>query len=220
MNRAPGAPIRLLLADDHPLVRAGVRRVLEAEPQIVIVGEAEDGAAALDQLARSAPDILVLDLGLPRVSGLEVLRRAKAAHPGLKVIVLTMHTSREYLTQALQAGADSYLLKESAAQELRHAIAAVQAGRVFHSPAIQAQLTEWMRERGTGRPTGLDRLTAREREVLREIASGQSTRAIAARLGIGLRTVESHRASLMRKLELHSVALLTQFAIREGLVSP
>jgi len=220
MSESSGSSIRVLLADDHPLVRAGVRRVLESATRINVVGEADDGSATLDAVVRLAPDILVLDLSLPRVHGLEVLRRAKAVRPDLRVIVLTMHANREYVTKALQAGADSYLLKESAAQELLLAIEAVAGGRAFHSPAIQAQLTGWLRERQGGRSSGLDRLTTREREVLREIASGRSTKEIAAGLGIGARTVESHRASLMRKLDLHSVALLTQFALREGLLSP
>jgi DNA-binding NarL/FixJ family response regulator len=206
--------------DDHPLVRAGVRRVLESHAGVEIIAEAEDGLAALECIERHSPDIVVLDLALPRLHGLEVLQRAKRIRPELRIIVLTMHANREYLAQALQAGADSYLLKESAAHELLNAIEAVRAGRIYHSSQIQAHLTSQARERGAGQPTGLDRLTAREREVLREIAAGRSTKEIAARLGIGGRTVESHRASLMRKLDLHSVALLTHFAIREGILSP
>jgi two-component system response regulator NreC len=206
----------VLLADDHPLVRAGVRRVLETDPSLEIVGEAGDGAAALEAVERLTPDILVLDLGMPRLHGLEVLREAKLARPSLKLIVLTVHSGHEYVMQALQAGADSYLLKEAAAHELLSAIHAVRSGGVYHSPAIQSQLTSRIRQGSRG----ADRLTEREREVLREIAAGRSTREIAERLGIGARTVESHRASLMRKLELHSVALLTQFAIREGLIAP
>lgn len=217
MSKLGAVPIRVLLADDHPLVRAGIRRVLESRPQVEIVAEAEDGQAAWEGIERYGPDLVVLDLSLPKLHGLEVLRRAKAAHPEIRIIVLTVHANREYLAQALQAGADSYLLKESAAHELLAAIDAVLAGQAYHSPQIQAQLTAELRSR---EPSGLDRLTAREREVLREIAAGQSTKEIAARLGIGRRTVESHRASLMRKLELHSVALLTQFAIREGLLAP
>jgi DNA-binding NarL/FixJ family response regulator len=215
-----GAAIRVVLADDHAMVRAGVRRVLESRADVEVVAEVEDGQAAWDAIEHHAPDIVVLDLAMPRMTGLEVLRRAKAGHPAIRVIILTMHANREYLAQALQAGADSYLLKESAAHELLNAIDAVRAGRAYHSPRIQTLLTDQLRNRAAGQRTGLDLLTTREREVLREIAIGKSSREIAAALGIGSRTVESHRASLMRKLDLHSVALLTQFAIREGLVTP
>lgn len=220
MSEPGKGPIRVLLADDHPLVRAGVRRVLEGRAQVEIVAEAEDGLAALEAIRQYAPDIVVLDLAMPKLSGLEVLRRAKAEQPEIRIIVLTMHANREYLVQALHAGADSYLIKEAAAQELLAAIDAVRAGTVYHSARIQALLTAQLRDRTAAERSGLDRLTAREREVLRAIALGRSSREIAAQLGIGRRTVESHRASLMRKLELHSVALLTQFAIREGLVAP
>jgi DNA-binding NarL/FixJ family response regulator len=215
-----GGSIRVLLVDDHPLVRAGVRRVLDSEPQLEVVGEAADGIGALKAIGETAPDILVLDLAMPGMDGLEVLRRAKAIRPALKIVVLTMHASPEYIARAIQTGADGYLLKESAAPELLAAIAAIMAGRAFHSPTVQTQLASMIRN-GTPAPArAIDRLTERERDVLREIAAGRSTKEVAARLGIGPRTVESHRANLMRKLGLHSVALLTQFAIREGLVRP
>jgi len=212
------ARIRVLLVDDHPLVRAGVRRVLDAESHLEVVGEAADGAAALRAIPELAPDVLVLDLAMPGVDGLEVLRRAKALRPALKVVVLTMHANPEYVARAVQTGADGYLLKESAVQDLLAAIEAVMAGRAYHSPKIQMQLAEMLRHGGTPPLRAIDRLTDRERDVLRELAAGSSTKEIAARLGIGNRTVETHRANLMRKLNLHSIALLTQFAVREGLV--
>ena len=212
------ARIRVLLVDDHPLVRAGVRRVLDTEPQLEVVGEAADGTAALGAIRDLSPDVLVLDLAMPGVDGLEVLRRARTIRPKLKIVVLTMHANPEYVARAIQTGADGYLLKESAVQDLLSAIEAVVAGRAFHSPQIQAQLAGMLRNGTPGPPREIDRLTEREREVLRELAAGRSSKEIAARLGIGSRTVETHRANLMRKLNLHSVALLTQFAIREGLV--
>jgi DNA-binding NarL/FixJ family response regulator len=211
-------PVRVLLADDHPLVRAGVRRVLDAEPHLIVVGEAEDGAQALAAIRTAAPDVLVLDLAMPGVDGLAVLRQAKTIRPALRIVVLTMHASPEYVARAIQSGADGYLLKESAVQDLVSAIEAVAAGRAYHSPQIQAHLASLVRNGAAAAPRDMDRLTGREREVLREIALGRSTKQIAARLGIGVRTVETHRANLMRKLDRHSVALLTQFAIREGLV--
>lgn len=212
------ARTRVLLVDDHPLVRAGVRRVLDAESRLEVVGEAENGAAALQAIREQAPDVLVLDLAMPDMDGLEVLPRAKKIRPELKIVVLTMHASPEYVVRAIQAGADGYILKESAVQDLLSAIDAVTAGRAFHSPQIQMQLGELLRQAAAPAAREIDRLTDRERDVLREIAVGRSTKQIAARLGIGSRTVESHRANLMRKLDLHSVALLTQFAIREGLI--
>ncbi len=208
-------PIRVLLADDHTLVRAGVRRILEAEPNLEVTGEVADGAAALEALARTPVDVLVLDLTMPGLDGFEVLRRARAAHPQLKVLVLTMHATPEYVARAVQEGADGYLLKDSAVQDLKAAIEAVRQGRAYYSPPVQRELTELLRAPAQ-RPT--DVLTEREREVLRLVATGLSTKEIAAQLEISTRTVETHRANLMRKLGVRSVALLTQVAIREGLV--
>ena len=210
----------MLLVDDHPLVRAGVRRVLEGSSDIEVAGEASDGAAALEALRQLRPDVLILDLGMPGMDGLSVLRRARQIQPTVKILVLTMHASPEYVARAIQAGANGYLLKESAVQELPVAIQAVVAGRAFHSPQIQLELARLVRN-GADSAVGsreLDRLSDRERDVLQAIAEGSSTKEIAARFGISTRTVETHRASLMRKLGLRSVALLTQFAIRVGLV--
>lgn len=209
--------IRVILADDHTLVRAGIRRILEAQPEFVVVAEAADGAAALEALATHQTDVLVLDLNM-NVSGLEgidVLRRCKRQYPDLKVVVLTMHAGREYVSRALAEGADGYLLKDSAVQDLASAIGAVMGGGTFFSPAIQQQMAEMVRD---GHRQGLQGLTDREREVLTLIARGLSTKEIASSLDIGARTVETHRANLMRKLGVKSVALLTQVAIREGIV--
>ncbi|HLG04676.1 MAG TPA: response regulator transcription factor [Gemmatimonadales bacterium] len=210
------APVRVLVVDDHPLVRAGVRRVLESEPGFEIAGEAEDGAAALEMIRSRPLDIVVLDLALPGIDGLEVLRQAKAIRPELRIVVLTMHASAEYLARAIRSGADAYLLKESAAPELLAAVRAVQAGRAFHSPRLQAELANLVRGGNVESRRAVERLTEREREVLRHIAAGRSSKEIAVQLGIGVRTVETHRANLMRKLGIRSIALLTQFAIREG----
>jgi DNA-binding NarL/FixJ family response regulator len=162
-------------------------------------------------------DVLVLDLSMPGRDGFEVLREARKLRPAITILVLTMHANPEYVARAVQEGADGYLLKESAAQELVAGIEAVAAGRAYHSPEVQRQLTQLVRGRAAS-PSGLDLLTEREREVLVRVAEGLSTKEIAARLDISTRTVETHRANLMRKLGLRSVARLTQFAIREGLV--
>jgi DNA-binding NarL/FixJ family response regulator len=212
-----GVATRVLLADDHNLVRAGVRRILEAHEEVEVVGEVGDGESALRALETTPTDVLVLDLTMPGVDGFEVLRRAKAAHPDLRVLVLTMHASPAYVSRAIREGADGYLLKDSAVQDLVTAIGSVMEGRAYYSPPIQAELGELLRAEGA-RQRQLDQLTDREREVLRLVAEGLSTKEIAARLAISTRTVETHRAHLMRKLGLRSVALLTQFAIREGML--
>ena len=209
--------VRILLADDHTLVRAGVRRILEAQPGITVAGEVSDGDAALDFLRASPVDVLVLDLTMPGTDGFEVLRQVKATLPGMKVLVLTMHADAEYVARAVQDGADGYLLKDSAVQDLVAAIEAVQAGRAYYSPPVQRELSELLRAHSAP-PRPMDTLTDREREVLRLVVKGLSTKEIASQLDISTRTVETHRANLMRKLNLKSVALLTQFAIREGLV--
>jgi DNA-binding NarL/FixJ family response regulator len=208
---------RVILADDHTLVRAGIRRILESQPQFEVVAEAPDGKAALEALAQANADVLVLDLNMNGLEGIDVLRQSKRDSPQVKVVILTMHTGREYVSRAIAEGADGYLLKDSAVQDLASAIEAVMGGGTFFSPAIQQQMAEMVRD---GHKQGLQGLTEREREVLTLIARGQSTKEIATTLDIGQRTVETHRANLMRKLGVKSVALLTQVAIREGIVTP
>ncbi len=210
-------PVRVILADDHTLVRAGIRRIIESQPGCVVVGEAVDGNEAIDAIRRVKADVLVLDLKMEGRDGLDVLRVAKAERPALKVIVLTMHAGREYVARAMEEGANGYLLKDSAVQDLAAAIEAVMSGRPYFSPAIQQQMAEILK--GDARPTqDLRSLTEREREVLILLARGLSTKEIAATLDIGARTVETHRSNLMRKLGVHSVAVLTQVAIREGIL--
>jgi len=211
--------MRVLLADDHTLVRAGVRKILETQAGVTVVGEVADGDAALGFLGVRPVDVLVLDLTMPGLDGFEVLTRAKQAHPEIKVLVLTMHADPEYVERAIHGGADGYLLKDSAVTDLVAGLEAVAAGRAYYSPAVQRSLSEMVRMRSAP-PRGLESLTEREREVLRMVAEGLTTKEIAGQLSISVRTVESHRANLMRKLDLRSVARLTQFAIREGLVEP
>lgn len=212
-----GSRTRVILADDHTLVRAGIRRILESQPQFEVVAEAPDGPTALEALVRYGADVLVLDLNMNGLEGIDVLRRCKTAFPDLKVVILTMHAGREYVSKAIAEGADGYLLKDSAVQDLAAAIEAVMGGGTFFSPAIQQQMAEMVRD---GHRQGLQGLTDREREVLVLIARGLSTKEIASSLDIGSRTVETHRANLMRKLGVKSVALLTQVAIREGILTP
>lgn len=210
-------PVRVLLADDHTLVRAGIRRIIESQPGYVVVGEAADGNDAIDVIRRVEADVLVLDLKMEGRDGIDVLRMVRAERPGLKVVVLTMHAGREYVARAMEEGANGYLLKDSAVQDLAAAIEAVLAGRPYFSPAIQQQMAEILKSDGQT-THDLRALTERERAVLILLARGLSTKEIATTLEIGTRTVETHRSNLMRKLDVHSVALLTQVAIREGLL--
>jgi len=213
------AKVRVVLADDHTLVRAGLRRLLEGRPGIAVVAEVADGEGALRAVEAGGVDVLVLDLSMPKVGGLEVLRRVKDSRPETKVVVLTMHSNAEYVARAVREGADGYLLKDSAVADLVRAIETVVGGEAYYSPEVQRALGDLVRG-GTEGERPLDRLTEREREILRLVAEGLSTKEIAARLRISGRTVETHRANLMRKLDLHSVAQLTQFALREGLLDP
>lgn len=214
---AGAARTRVVLADDHSLVRAGVRRVLEGVPGIEMVGEAGSGAETLKVLAETQPDVLLLDLNMPDGDGFSVLRDARAVAPDTHIIVLTMHAQPEYITRAVREGANGYLLKDLAVQDLVAAIEAVMSGGSFFSERAQRALANSLR---AGEPveTPLARLTGRERQVLIGVARGLTTKEMAAQQNISGRTIETHRANLMRKLDLRSVALLTQFAVREGLI--
>lgn len=207
---------RVLLADDHTLVRAGLRKILEQEGDLQVVGEVGDGASALAFLERHPVDVVVLDLTMPGVDGFELLRRTRARWPELPLLVLTMHAGVEHASRAVLEGANGYLLKDSAAGELVKGVRAVVAGKPYYGEPVQRALSEMVK--GGAAPRLIDRLTERELEVLRQVALGLSTKEIAARLDISARTVETHRSHIMRKLELRSVALLTQFALREGLI--
>jgi len=209
---------RVVLADDHTLVRSGIRRILEAQPGFEVVGEASDGIEALALVRDTAPAVIVLDLNMPGTGGLDVLQALKATRPAIKVVVLTMHAGREYVARAMKGGADAYLLKDSAVQDLVAAVEAVLAGRPYFSPSIQAVMAE-LRGEGTTPQRGSS-LTDREREVLGWLARGLSSKEVAQRLDISVRTVESHRANLMQKLGVKSVALMIQVALREGIIDP
>jgi len=207
--------IRVLLVDDHTLVRAGVRKILEAQPGVTVVGEVADGTAALAALAQMAVDVLVLDLTMPGLDGFAVLRRARTLAPALKVLVLSMHADAEFVARAVRDGADGYLLKDSAVNDLVAAIQAVREGRAYHSPQIQRQLTDLLRG-GAVAASALDPLTERERDVLKRIAEGQSTKEIAAQLEISVKTVEVHKANAMRKLNLRGRTDVVRYAVLSG----
>lgn len=213
---ATDAPIRLLLVDDQALIRAGVRRVLEADSEFRVVADVTDGDEAMRVLGTQPVDVVVLDLHMPGRDGFDVLREIRRGGPSPRVLVLSLHADPAYVARAVRDGADGYLLKDTAVQELPRAIRAVLKGEGFYSPRAQHALGEAMRLPGA--PDPLSRLTPREAEVLRRVAEGHPSKAIAAALGISVRTVETHRANLMRKLELWSVAELTRFAIERGLL--
>jgi DNA-binding NarL/FixJ family response regulator len=213
------AAIRVLVADDHAIVRTGIRHVLETEPGFTVVAEASNGTEALALALELHPDVVVLDISMPGVSGLQAAAELRRRLPETRLLVLSMHDNTEYVLESLRAGVHGFLLKDSAAAELGTAIRAVVHGESFFSPPVARQLGAVVRgEIGGGRANALTLLTARERQVLIGVAGGRTNKEIAQELGISHRTVESHRESLMRKLEVYTVAGLTKIALEEGLV--
>lgn len=211
--------LRVLLVDDHALVRAGIRALLERGELVEVVGEAGDGHEALDLIEKLRPEVVLLDLAMPGASGFEVLKTTSEKFPEVHVIVLTVHEGEEYAFQALRAGAAGYLPKSAASSELRLAIEHVMGGKKYLSPTIEQKATF---ESGRSTSEGLapmSELTPRQLEVLTLIAEGHSTKDIARALNISVKTVETHRAQLMDRLNIHDVASLVRYAIRMGLVS-
>ena len=213
------APIRVLIADDHAIVRTGIRHVLEGEPGFEVVGEAATGEATLDLAVGLRPDVAVLDISMPGGSGLRAAAELRSRLPDTRVLIVSMHDNTEYVLESVRAGAHGYLLKDTAATELRRAVRAIHQGESYFSPPIASRLSAVLRGEAPD-PSGarLEQLTARERNVLAGIARGWTNKAIAAELGISHRTVESHRESLMRKLGIRTIAGLTKFALDQGLV--
>lgn len=213
------APIRVLIADDHAIVRTGIRHVLEGEAGFEVVGEAATGEATIELASGLRPDVAVLDISMPGGSGLRAAAELRARLPDTRVLILSMHDNTEYVLESVRAGAHGYLLKDTAATELRRAVRAVHQGESYFSPPIASRLSAVLRGEAPGRGGAtLEQLTARERNVLAGIARGWTNKEIAADLGISHRTVESHRESLMRKLGIRTIAGLTKLALDEGLV--
>jgi len=215
--------IRVLLADDHAIVRAGLRMILAAEPDMSIVGETADGESALRMTEETHPDVVVMDISMPGMSGLDGVRRVKESVPDTQVVVLTMHEDQRYFFQALEAGASGYVIKGAAPIELLTAIRAVREGEAYFCPSLAKQmLNDYLRRADTGgekEKDALGKLSDREKEVLKYIAEGKTGREIAAILYLSPNTVERHRANIMDKLGLHNRAELIKFAIRKGLVT-
>lgn len=208
--------IRVVLAEDHELMRAGLRALLATAPNVEVVGEAANGRDVLGVVASTRPNVVVMDIAMPELSGLEATVRLRAEHPAARVLILSMHANEEYVLRALKAGASGYLLKNAGADELVRAIVAVAAGEAYFSPAISRKvLDDYVRRVSAA---GADPLTSRQREILQLVAEGRSTKEIASRLGLSVKTVESHRSEIMQRLDVHDVAGLVRYAVRAGLV--
>lgn len=211
---------RVLLADDHALVRAGIRSLLERMTGIEVVAEASDGREALELAKKQLPNLMLLDIAMAGLNGLEALARATKEFSAVKVIILSMHANEEYVLQALRTGARGYLLKDAAVAELELALRAVNRGEIYLSPRISKRVIDSYLERLENERPLREELTLRQREIVQLIAEGKSTKEIAFLLKVSIKTVEAHRAQLMERLGIHDVAGLVRYAMRVGLVPP
>ena len=210
--------IRVLLVDDHALVREGLKAMLEQKENLLVVAEAEDGRAAVQLADKLRPDLVIMDVGLPELNGIEAARQIHKDHPQMKILTLSMHADRHFIVEALRAGASAYILKHGAFTELDLALTAVLAGQTFLSPKVAAAVVEsFVRRNEQHKGSVFEVLTAREREVLQLLAEGLTTKLIADRLGTSTKTVDTQRSQIMAKLDIHSIAELTRYAIKEGL---
>jgi DNA-binding NarL/FixJ family response regulator len=210
--------IRILLADDHKIVREGLRTLLEKKPGMEVIAEAENGYTAVRLVRKLLPDVAIIDIGMPDLNGIEATRRIIAQNPRIKVIALSMHSDSRFVKQMLKAGASGYLLKDCAFEELVQAIRAVVTNRVYLSPVIaNTVLKDYLYHLSKTDFPILSILTLKEREVLQLIAEGKTTKEIALHLRISIKTIETHRRQIMNKLDIQSIAELTKYAIREGL---
>jgi two-component system response regulator NreC len=213
--------IRVLLADDHNLIRAGLRRVVESQTEFTVAGEAEDGRQAVAMAEQLKPDVVVMDIGMPLLNGIEAARQIRAAFPETQIVMLSMHSDEGYVLRALKAGAKAYLLKDSAEADLASAIRAAADGKSFFSPAVgKVLLEDYMRKlQRTGAEDSYELLSPREREVLQLVAEGKSSKEVANLLDVSVYTVETHRARVMQKLNLRGIPELTLYAVRKGIIS-
>jgi DNA-binding NarL/FixJ family response regulator len=213
--------IRVLLADDHTLIRAGLRMVVDAQPDLTVVGEANDGREAVATATKLKPEVVVMDIGMPSLNGIEACRQIRAALPDTQVVMLSMHSDEGYVLRALKAGAKAYLLKDSAEADLARAIRAAAAGKSFFSPAVgQVLLEDYMRKlERTGAEDSYELLSPREREILQLVAEGKSSKDIANLLDLSVYTVETHRSRVMQKLHLRGIPELILYAVRKGIIS-
>ena len=217
-------PLRILLADDHEIVRRGLRAVLEAEPDLQVTDEAASGMDAIQKAARDKPDVVLMDISMPDLNGLEAARRIRHVLPGVEVLFLTMHESEQMVREGMEAGGRGFLLKTDAGRELVPAVRSVSRHESFFSPRIRALGFSSDAPAGVRAsnhsPLGIKALTPREREVVQLLGEGKSTKEVASTLRISLKTAATHRTNILRKLELHSIADLVRYAIRNGIVQP
>jgi DNA-binding NarL/FixJ family response regulator len=213
-------PIRVVLADDHTLVRAGMRTLLQSLPGIEVVAEAQNGRDVLRLIEQHRPDVVMMDISMPELNGLEATARVARDWPGVRVIILSMHATEEYVCQALRAGAAGYLLKDADTAELELAVKSIARGESYLSPAVSRHVIgDYIRRTGSESNT-LELLTPRQREVLQLVAEGNSTKEIARKLHVSVKTVETHRLQLMERLDIHDIASLVRYALRVGLIKP
>jgi DNA-binding NarL/FixJ family response regulator len=217
---APPKLTRVLLADDHTLVRAGIRALLEKLPGVEVAGEASDGRAVLELIQAQRPEVVLMDISMPGLNGIQALSRITTDYPSVRVIILSMHHNDEYVLQALRSGAAGYLLKRAATSELPAALKSVIGGEIYLSQEISSRFLKKFPLQQINRSTSpLERLTSRQREILQLLAEGQTTKAIALVLKLSDKTVEYHRAKLMARLDIFDIAGLVRFALRNGLIS-
>ena len=210
--------LRVLLADDHELVRAGIRALLEKMPGVEVVGEASNGREALELVKSELPNLVLMDIAMPEIGGLETLPRIIKNFPAIKVVILSGHVTEDYVSRALRSGASGYMVKDAAAVELELVLKAVAQGKIYLSPLISRIIINSYMERAGGELSPLERLTSRQREILQMIAEGKNTKEIASTLEISVKTVEAHRLQLMERLDIHDVPGLVRYAIRNGMV--
>ncbi len=217
-------PIKVILADDHKLVRAGIKSLLEDSDGVNVIGEASNGREAIELTGKLKPDMVFLDIAMPELNGLEAAARIKKDYPDVEIIILSMYLDEEYVVQALNAGASGYLLKDSAPNELKIALNTVVQGKVYISPAIPREMidgyTERLKRAATPEEAAAEKekLTSRQKEVLQLIAEGNSTKEIAAKLFLSIKTVETHRAHIMQKLGINDIPGLVKYAIKKGMI--
>lgn len=210
--------VSIVVADDHKIVREGLIRLLETREDFNVVGEASNGLEAVALILETQPDVVLMDINMPKLSGIDATRQLEKAGCRSKILVLSMHESQAYVEEVLRAGAAGYIVKNSASKDVHNAIDAVRAGASYLSPAITQQVVDAIAHPGESGRSGVFRLTDREREVLRLVADGLSSKEIASDLGVSLKTIDSHRSNLMEKLGIHKVSGLVRFAIRSGLI--
>jgi DNA-binding NarL/FixJ family response regulator len=216
------AVLRILIADDHELVRRGIRALLEAEPNWSVIADVNDGQKALEEAQRLKPDIVILDISMPRLNGLEAARRIKKTLPEIKVLIVTMHDSENVAREVLESGARGYVTKAETARDLVTAVSALQKGKTFFTSRVDQLMLESFLQAGSGKkssqPVTRDRLTSRQREIVQSLAEGKTNKEIAVLLNLSVKTVETHRANIMKRLGYHSVSDLVLYAIRNDII--